>query len=513
MPQTRSYLPLFVPNEYIKARLKAYLSNTHSPRLPLLANSLMQTAPTYPTTRHPSSTPPALADVLRSRRQRLAETISFPVLLWSGMAKPRNFAANIYPYRASSHFLYFAGLPLENAAIRIEGEQLILFMDDATLDDALWHGPSPSRTDIAQQIGATDARPLSDLADLALGTATLGEKDETIQMLEQAMLQRGIVLPRHQPQGNQALEKAIVQLRMVQDEGAIAAIRQAITVTVAAHKSGMARTRTAKTEAQVRAAMEAVIISHDMACAYGSIVTVAGEVLHNHHYHNQLSPGDLLLADVGAETADGWASDITRTWPVSGTFSAPQRDLYDVVLAAHDRCIEAAQPGAEYADIHQLACLTIAAGLVDLGILNGQPEDLVAADAHALFFPHGVGHLMGLDVHDMEDLGDLAGYAEGRQRSDRFGLAFLRLNRPLAAGMAVTIEPGFYQVPAILNNPQNRDRYAQRVNWERLDQFADVRGIRVEDDILITASGCEVLSLDLPTAATDIEALVRSTTE
>ncbi|MGI8933136.1 MAG: M24 family metallopeptidase, partial [Phormidesmis sp.] len=141
------------------------------------------------------------------------------------------------------------------------------------------------------------------------------------------------------------------------------------------------------------------------------------------------------------------------------------------------------------------------------------PEDLVAEDVHALFFPHGVGHLMGLDVHDMEDLGDLAGYAEGRQRSDRFGLAFLRLNRPLAAGMAVTIEPGFYQVPAILNDPQNRDRYAHMVNWERLEQFADVRGIRIEDDILLTASGCEVLSLDLPTAATDIEDLVCSTSE
>ncbi|MEM9089829.1 MAG: aminopeptidase P family protein [Cyanobacteria bacterium P01_F01_bin.53] len=457
----------------------------------------------------PLADTPALADILRSRRQRLTQLIDFPILLWSGTAKPRNFAANIYPYRASSHFLYFAGIPLENAAIRIENGRLTLFMDDTSPEDALWHGPSPSRDEIARQMGATDAHPLSELAQLAPGTATLGERDETVQMLESTMLQRGIVLPRHRTRGNKDFEKALVQLRMIQDEGAIAAIRQAVAVSVRAHKAGMIATPTASTEAQVRAVMEAVITAQNMPCAYGSIVTIAGEILHNHRYGNPIAPGDLLLADVGAETADGWASDITRTWPVSGTFSSTQRDIYDIVLAAHDFCIEKAQPGAEYLQIHQAACNIIAAGLVELGILKGDPEDLVAQNIHTLFFPHGVGHLMGLDVHDMEDLGDLAGYAEGRERSDRFGLSYLRLNRPLEAGMAVTIEPGFYQVPAILNNRANRERYAHRVNWERLRQFDDVRGIRIEDDILITAQGNEVLSRELPTAAEDIEALVQ----
>lgn len=456
---------------------------------------------------------PGLVETLRSRRYRLAETIDFPVLLWSGTAKSRNFAANIYPYRASSHFLYFAGLPLENAAIRIEGEQLTLFMDDTTPDEALWHGPRPCRDAVAEQIGATAAYPLKDLADLAQGVATLGERDETVKMLERAMLQRGIVMPRHLHRSDQVLAKAIVQLRMIQDQGSLAAIRRAIAVTCWAHKTGMAATASALAhggrESHIRAAMESVIMAEDMTCAYGSIVTVAGEILHNHHYHNLLQSGDLLLADVGAETADGWASDITRTWPVNGTFSSTQRDVYDIVLAAHDFCIEKAKPGVEYDAIHHIACQIMAAGLVDLGILVGDPEGLVAEDAHALFFPHGVGHLMGLDVHDMEDLGDLAGYAEGRVRSQRFGLAFLRLNRPLAAGMVVTIEPGFYQVPAILNDRANRDRYAHMVNWERLEQFSDVRGIRIEDDILITPSGHEILSRELPVKAKAIEALVQ----
>ena len=452
----------------------------------------------------------AIAPALKARRNRLAKLIDFPVLLWSGAAKPRNFAANIYPFRASSHFLYFAGIPLENAAIRLEAGKLTLFMDESSVEDALWHGPSPSREELAERMGADEARPLEDLAEFSRGVATLGDRDETVQMMEKTLLKRGIVLQRQHPKGDQALEKAIVQLRMIQDGASIAAIKQAIAVSIQAHKTGMAATATAKTEAQVRAAMEAVIIAHNMSCAYGSIVTVAGEVLHNHHYHNAMGPQDLLLADVGAETADGWASDLTRTWPVSGKFSSTQQDLYDIVLAAHDFCIDKAKAGVEYEFIHLVACEIIAAGLVDLGILKGEPEDLVAQDAHALFFPHGGGHLMGLDVHDMEDLGDLSGYADGRVRSDRFGLAFLRLNRPLDVGMAITIEPGFYQVPAILNDPKTRDRYKDIVSWERLAAFSDVRVFRIDDDILFTSQCNEVMSRELPTAVHEIESLVRS---
>jgi Xaa-Pro aminopeptidase len=269
----------------------------------------------------------------------------------------------------------------------------------------------------------------------------------------------------------------------------------------------MKATRQAKTEAEIRGAMEGVIIAHNCGCAYSSIVTVHGEVLHNETYHHHLQASDLLLADVGAETPNGWAADITRTWPISGKFSATQRDIYQLVLAAHDACIAKMRPGVEYREIHLLAATVIAGGLVDLGILQGNPEDLVDRDAHALFFPHGIGHLLGLDVHDLEDLGDLAGYAPDRKRSDRFGLGYLRLDRPLQSGMLVTIEPGFYQVPAILENPEFRDRYRDVVNWERLARFKDVRGIRIEDDVSITESGTEVLTAELPTKLESIEAL------
>ncbi|MEL6401491.1 MAG: aminopeptidase P family protein [Cyanobacteria bacterium J06626_4] len=444
----------------------------------------------------------SLADTLRQRRQQLAKQIDFPVVLWSGQSSARNFPANTYPFRANSHFLYFAGLPLMQAAIHLEGGRLTLLMDDTTPESALWHGPSPSREQIAEQIGADAALPLSNLAELAPDAATLMVQDAATAA-EQLTLRSMI-----HPARDHALAKAITALRLTHDAAAIAAMRQAATVSVQAHKAGMAATAVGKTEAAVRAAMEAVIMGEDMACAYNSIVTTHGEVLHNEHYRHRLQSGDLLLADVGAESPLGWASDITRTWPVTGEFSATQRAVYDIVLAAHDAAIAAARPGVEYRELHLLACHVLAEGLVDLGILQGQPQSLVEQDAHALFFPHGIGHLLGLDVHDMEDLGDLAGYAPDRHRSDRFGLKFLRLDRPLQAGMIVTIEPGFYQVPGILQDPARRSQYQTLVDWERLQQFQDVRGIRIEDDVLITAAGSDVLTAALPSHAKAIEALV-----
>ncbi|HEY9642463.1 MAG TPA: aminopeptidase P family protein [Coleofasciculaceae cyanobacterium] len=456
-----------------------------------------------------SSPTVSLSDTLRQRRQRLAQHLSDPVLLWSGRSSARNFPANSYPYRANSHFLYFAGLPLYNAVIRLESGRLQLFMDDPTPADILWHGDSPRRSQIAEAIAADADYPLADLKFLTAQAATIPVQDASTRLLQSQLLNRPLTAATAVADRDLALAEAIVALRLIQDAGAIAELRQAAAVTVAAHKAGMAATPQAQTEAQVRAVMESVILSNQMTCAYSSIVTVQGEVLHSDRYHNPIQPQDLLLADVGAEAASGWASDVTRTWPARGKFSATQRDIYDLVLAAHDRCIEQAMPGVEYRDLHLMAAQVMAAGLVDLGILKGNAADLVDMDAHALFFPHGIGHLLGLDVHDMEDLGDRAGYAPGRDRSDRFGLGYLRLDRPLQAGMAVTIEPGFYQVPAILNDPERRQKYDSVVNWERLSQFADVRGIRIEDDVLITETGNEVLTAQLPTQAAAIEQLVQ----
>ncbi len=431
---------------------------------------------------------------LFQRRLGLGQRFAGAVVLWAGHPVSRNFPANTYPFRASSHFLYFAGRPLPGAALVLENGKATLFMDAPHPGAALWHGPTPSPADQAAAIGAEAVYPLAELPQRAATAITL----PTATTMATASAQE------------RALAQAMVDLRLHHDDWALAEMRWAAQVSVQAHQAGMAATRHATTEAEVRAALEQVMMAHQCTCAYNSIVTTHGEVLHNEHYHHPLQPGDLLLVDAGAETPQGWAADITRTWPVSGQFSAPQRDVYNVVLAAHDACIAAAKPGVEYRDLHLLACRTLAAGLVELGILQGRPDDLVDRDVHALFFPHGVGHLLGLDVHDMEDLGDVAGYAPGRQRSDRFGLGFLRLDRPLAPRMVVTIEPGFYQVPGILGPARQSGQYDDAVNWERLDSFADVRGIRIEDDVLITDSGCEVLTAALPTAAKTLEDWVQS---
>jgi len=260
--------------------------------------------------------------------------------------------------------------------------------------------------------------------------------------------------------------------------------------------------------------MESEIIARGMTVAYGSIVTSHGEVLHNEAHHHLLGEGDLLLADVGAESPGGWAGDVTRTWPVGGRFTSRQRDLYTVVLEAQRLAIAAVRPGARYRDVHLLAARALAEGLVALGMLRGDPAELVADGVAALFFPHGVGHLLGLDVHDMEDLGDRAGYAPGRRRAGEPGLRFLRLDRDLTADMAVTIEPGLYFIPAALRDPDLPRRAGGRVDLARVASFADgpggVRGIRIEDDVLVTDKGAEVLTAAIPKTLSAVEEAVTS---
>ena len=289
---------------------------------------------------------------LQKRRKQLAQLFNYPVILWSGKRLSRNFRANQYPFRANSHFLYFAGLPLENAAIRLSDGKLELFMDNPPPAATLWHGEMMTREEIASQIGADNAYPLKDLATKTTDAATIPVQDEITYREQCRLLERN-------PSSTKALEgkdlelaKAIVRIRLCHDEDALNELKKAAAVTVEAHQAGIKATLNATTESEVRAAMEAVIIAHNMSCAYNSIVTVQGEILHNDRYHNSLQSGDLILADVGAETTSGWAADVTRTWAVSGKFSPTQRDIYDIVLEAHDRCIASMRPGVEYRDLH-----------------------------------------------------------------------------------------------------------------------------------------------------------------
>lgn len=434
------------------------------------------------------------APFVRRRNQVMTSLGSVPLLVQAGTTLARNYPANAYPFRASSHFLYLTGLSLPDAALLLYQGQSLLFVEPAAADDELWHGPRPSWQEWQAQSGVDAIHSLSELP-------TMLKKLPTYAMLP-------LRKPMHAE--DEVGLQAILQARRIHDDAAIQEMRRAIAVSHQAHVAGMQATRPGVTEAVVRAAMEHTIQAADFTTAYQSIVTVHGEVLHNHHYTHTCQAGDLLLADVGAESDTGWASDITRTWPVSGVFSPTQRDAYELVLQAQQEAIAMVRPGVRYREIHLTACRVLAQGLCDLGILQGRADDLVERGAHALFFPHGVGHLLGLDVHDMEDLGETrVAYAPGRHRSTQFGLSYLRLDLDVQPGMAFTIEPGLYFVPAILHNPALTEPFHKDVHWDRLAHFADVRGIRIEDNILVTPQGHEVLSAAIPKQTKDVEQIVQ----
>ncbi|APR81673.1 Xaa-Pro aminopeptidase [Minicystis rosea] len=456
------------------------------------------------------------ASAFVARRRALMTAFPGPVLLAAGLPRSRNYRANRYPFRAASHFLYFVGDHIPGAALLFAGGAATLFAEPPEPDDALWHGPRPSFSELRDALGLDDVRPLADL-DAALRkasapVATLPTNDAQSSAWLTARLGR-VVEPCSGPAlaagtPDAALADAMIALRLEHDAAAVDQLRAIGALSAGAHIAGMRATRGARTEAEIAGAMLGELRRHGLEDAYGPIVTVHGEVLHNETHKNPIAPGDLLLADVGGETPEGWAGDITRVWPVSGRFSPTQRAIYDVVLAAQKACVAKVRPGVRYRDIHETAKRIIVEGLRDLGIFRGDVDGLLERGAAAIFFPHGIGHLLGLDVHDMEDLGDRAGYAPGRTRSSRFGDAYLRMDRDLAPGMAVTIEPGFYQVPAILADDAITGPVGADLVRDVLAKYADVRGIRIEDDVLCTDDEPEVLTRSVPKEAAAVEEIM-----
>ncbi len=463
----------------------------------------------------PHFTKPSPPIAFIDRRARLGAALSAPnepqveaAWLPAGYSRPRNFPHNRYRFRAESHFLYLIGRHLEGAILSFHEEKWTLYAPPPDPSDALWTGPAPSLQELEAELGL----PVRPLAELQGGpeVALIPPQDADTALWLAEQLDRDIIAG-----GGASLEgaditlaEALIAARLQHDDAAIAQLRQAAAVTVEAHRAGFKATRPGLREAAVRAAMELPITAAGMTPSYNSIVTVHGEVLHSERHHHEIQAGDLLLADVGAETAEGYAGDVTRTWPVSGVFSSTQRAIYQAVLTAQRAAIAKVMPGVRYLEVHRAAGRALLGALAELGLINGDPEQAYAAGLAALFFPHGIGHLLGLDVHDMEDLGDRAGYGPGRARLPGAGDRFLRLDRDLAPGMVVTIEPGFYQIPG-LTAREHAGALAPLVNWSELERYADVRGIRIEDDVLVTEQGHEVLTEALPKDPDAVEACVQ----
>jgi Xaa-Pro aminopeptidase len=452
---------------------------------------------------------PSPARAFAERRARLLSVFKGSAVIASGLARVRNMQSSYFAFRAESHFLYLVGRQLEGALLLLHEGAATLYVSLPEAQDELWMGPEPGLQQLAELCGL-EVKSIAEFVAPDTDLAVLAPQDTDTAEWLGAQIDRPVEAGGEpQTEADLALAEAMIELRLTHDTAALDQMTQAAHVAELAHAAGLRSLKPGLREAVVQAAMEAEIMAHGMIPAYPSIVTVHCEVLHNERHDGWLQAGDLLLADVGAETPEGWASDVTRTWPVNGSFSGSQRAIYELVLKAQHAAIARVAPQVRYREIHRTAAKTMLEGLVALGIFKGDVEELYALGAAGVFFPHGVGHLLGLDVHDLDDLGDRATYGAGRQRSQQMGEHYLRLDRDLQANMVVTIEPGFYQVPTILNGELPAG-VGEALNRSELAKYADVRGIRIEDDVRVTSTGHEVLTQAIVKSVAEIEAVSRS---
>jgi Xaa-Pro aminopeptidase len=459
-------------------------------------------------------------EVYQKRRDALKASMSNGLILLMGnVDSPMNYPGNIYPYRQDSSYLYFFGIDLPGfaAIIDLDENTEMVFGTDFDIDDIIWMGPQPSVKDLAAQVGV---EKVDAFAKLGQYIAKAQSQGRTIHFLPPYRAENkltlealtGIKAAELKEKASVELVKAVVALRNIKSEEEIAHIEEIMDVAYEMHTTSMKMAHGGRYEREIAGAVEGVALKHGGVVSFPVILSKRGETLHNHHHGNLLKDGDLLLTDAGFESPWHYATDHTRTSPVGGKFSQKQREIYDIVLAANNAVHANVKPEVYYKDMHMLACRTIFDGLKNLGLVKGDTEQAVADGAHTLFMPHGLGHMMGLDVHDMEDLGEnLVGYGDELQRSSQFGTAYLRLARKLKPGFVLTNEPGIYFIPALIDQWKAQGTNAQYINFDKVDAYRDFGGIRLEDDILITAdSGRNLGSRRIPIEVDEVEAMVQS---
>jgi Xaa-Pro aminopeptidase len=435
------------------------------------------------------------------------------VLLPGHVDSPMNYRDNAYDFRQDASFLYFCGLAQPGLAlvIDLDDDVATLYGDDASIDDLVWTGPLPSLAERAAQSGVTRHAPFERLAPL-LANAHAGSRPvhflppyrgEARLALAAwlGLADAGLAAAASRP-----LVRAVIDLRAVKAPEEIAEIEDALQLTRDMHLLAMRTARRGVVEQQVVGAMEGLALARGRRLAYPSIFTSRGEILHNHDHSARLHGHEIIVNDTGANSPAGYASDITRTIPAGGRFEGLRAQLYDIVLAAQTGAIAAMRPGVPYREVHELACRTMVEGMTALGFMRGDPAEAVREGAHAIFFPHGLGHMMGLDVHDMESLGeDAVGYGEGFERSPLFGHKSLRLARPLQAGFVVTVEPGLYVNRFLTERWKAEERHARFIDYAMFERHQDVGGIRIEDDVLVTPEGARVLGPHIARTRAEVE--------
>lgn len=453
-------------------------------------------------------------EVYRQRRQKLVGQIdSGLILLLGNVEAPFNSVDNHYSFRQDSSFLYFCGHDHAGLAVILDADSgdETLFGTEPGLEDTIWSGPTISLAEKGERVGIAQSDSFERLEQILADARMFGR---TVHFLPTCRAENkitltqltGIALDTLENSISQPLVKAVVTLRSTKGEEEVRELDEAADLGFELHTTAMKMAVPGRYEWEISGALVAVAARAGRLLSFPPIVTVHGETLHNHQRDNRLKKGDLLLVDGGVESELHYASDHTRTCPVGGLFDTRQREIYRVVLRGLERAKELIRPGITYFDVHLDVCRTLVDGLKELGLMQGDTEQAVAAGAHALFMPHGLGHMLGLDVHDMEDLGeDIVGYDDKVKRSEQFGTSRLRLGRELKENFALTVEPGIYFIPALIEGWKNDRRCHEYINYSRLESYFDFGGIRLEDDVLVTVNGNRLLGKALPLQIDEIE--------
>jgi Xaa-Pro aminopeptidase len=429
-----------------------------------------------------------------------------------------NYKANNYPFRQDSSFLYYFGLDMPDLAGMIDTEsgEETLYGNDPTLEDVIWVGNQEPLQEKALRCGIQHIKTLDKLdGDVFRVIAHNREVHYLPPYREQRRLQLAyydnLKYEEVDRNASLALIMAVVSQRSVKDVHEIQEMDAAMSsITREAYLQSVRQIRPGSFEYQVAGAFEGSVLSNNCRLAYPIICTVNGETLHNHYYGNELKKGELLLIDAGAESSRRYANDISRTYPVSGKFNTQQKEIYQIVLKSQQEAIQAIKPGQPFADVHMTAARVIASGLKELGLMKGDADEAVKNGAHALFFPHGIGHMIGLDVHDMEDVGeDYVGYDQNFKRSEQFGTAYLRLARRLQEGFTVTVEPGIYFIGPLIDKWRNEGRYRDFIHYDAVNKFKGFGGIRVEDNLVVTARGSRLIGKAIAKEVDDVEKMIK----
>ncbi|TFH21769.1 MAG: aminopeptidase P family protein [Bacteroidia bacterium] len=449
------------------------------------------------------------------RRKNLAAALSGGLILLPGNEEsPMNYADNTYHFRQDSNFLYYFGVDQASLTGVIDADtgESVLFGDDLTVEMIVWTGVLPSLTSLAEKVGVERVKPASELASFLSGALAAGRNIHYLNPYRSDIVLKisswlGI---KHQGMAESSsleLTKAVVGQREIKSKEEIDELDRAVEISADMHLAAMRFARPGMRESEVAAKVAEVALSANGNLAFPIIATIHGQTLHNHYHGNTIQSGDLFLLDAGAETENHYSGDLSSTFPVDRKFTQLQKEIYQLSLDAHLAAVSMLKPGTAFKEVHLTACRTIFEGLKAFGLTKGNADEALVAGAHALFFPCGTGHMMGLDVHDMENLGEQwVGY-DGVPKSTQFGLKSLRLGKELRPGYVLTVEPGIYFIPELIDQWKSEGHLSQFLNYREIEKFKNFGGLRNEEDFVITQEGARRLGKALPLTVEGVEAL------